>query len=76
MLFFIPKKPVLTPSQIERLSNICDNAGQVALGVLVLSPLVQGFDKTNMWMLLLGTFDVLFCWSISLILAKRKDIEE
>jgi len=76
MLFFLPKKPVFTPSQFERISNIFDNAGQVALGVLVFTPLVQGIDKTNIWVLLLGAFDVVFCWTISLILAKRKDLEK
>ena len=69
----VSTKSRFTPSQIERLSNIFDNAGQVALGVLVFTPLTQGIDKTNGWMLLLGAFDVVFCWTISLILARRKD---
>ncbi len=67
------QNPLFTPSQIERLSNIFDNAGQVALGVLVFTPLTQGIDKTNGWMLLLGAFDVVFCWTVSIILARRKD---
>jgi len=73
MKFFWPKKPLFTPSQIERIANIFDNAGQVALGVMVLAPLVQGIDKTNLWVLPLGTFDVVFCWSISITLARRKE---
>ncbi len=76
MLFFLPKKPVFTPSQIERMANILDNAGQGFFVVLVLSPLVQGFDKTNPWVLVLGVFYMGVCWITSIILAKREDIEK
>jgi hypothetical protein len=51
MMFFIPKKPVFTSSQIDRMANILDNAGQGFFVVLVLTPLVEGIDKTNPWML-------------------------
>ncbi len=61
MFFFVPKNPVLTPAQIDRLSNILDNLGQVFLGVMVLTPLVQGIDKTNVWGLVLGAVDVAAC---------------
>jgi len=70
------KKPVFTPSQIARISNILDNAGQGFFVVLVLTPLVQGIDKINPWVLALGVFYVVFCWTVSLILAKREDIEK
>jgi len=73
MLFFLPKKPVFTPNQIERLSNIFDNAGQGVFVVLVISPLVQGVDTRNIWVLLLGAIGVLFFWTVSLILSRRKD---
>ncbi len=76
MLSFLPKKPELTPNQIERLSNIFDNAGQGFFVVLVLTQLVEGFDKINPLVLVLGVLSVVFCWTVSLILAKRKDIEK
>ena len=76
MSLFPPNKQAFTPSQIERISNILDNMGQVFFGVLVLAPIVQGIDKTNMWMLVLGAIDVVTCWSGSLILARRKDVEK
>ena len=72
-MFRSRQQPLFTPSQIERLSNIFDNAGQGFFVVLVLTPLVQGIDKVNSGMLLLGAIDVLFCWTISLIVARRKD---
>jgi len=59
MLFFFPKKPIFTPSQIDRMANILDNAGQGFFVVLVLTPLVEGIDKTNPWMLLLGAIVVI-----------------
>lgn len=71
-----PGKPVFTASQIDRLSNIFDNAGQGFFVVLVLTPLVEGIDKINTWMLVSGVFYVLFCWIVSLILSKREDGEK
>jgi hypothetical protein len=49
MLFFVPKKPIFTPSQIDRMANILDNAGQGFFVVLVLTPLVAGIDKVIPW---------------------------
>jgi len=72
----LTKKPVFIPSQIDRISNILDNAGQGFFVVLVLTSLVEGFNKINMWVLSLGIIDVIFCWAISIVLAKRKEIEK
>jgi hypothetical protein len=72
MLFFIPKKPVLTYSQLERLSNIFDNAGQGFFVVFLLTQAVEGFDKINLWVLGLGAIAVGACWTASLILAKKE----
>jgi hypothetical protein len=73
MLFFLPKKPVFTPSQIERMSNILDNAGQGFFVVLILTPLVGGFDKFNPFIVVLGIINVVVCWIGSLLLAKGKE---
>jgi hypothetical protein len=62
-----------TPAQIERFANIFDNAGQVFLAVMVLTPVVQGIDKTNNLVLVLGILDTLLCWSVSIILTKREE---
>ena len=62
-----------TSAQIERFANIFDNAGQVFLAVMVLTPVVQGIDKTNSLVLVLGILDTLLCWSVSVILAKQKE---
>jgi len=70
-LLFLIKQPVFTLSQFDRLSNIFDNAGQVLLGVAVLSPIISGFDKVNFLVLVLGSVGVLTCWIMSLWLAKR-----
>jgi len=72
MLFHLLSKPVFTPSQLERFSNIFDNAGQVFLAVMVLTPLVEG----NPWVLALGVLDMLACWTGSIILSRKKDIEK
>ena len=68
-------KPFLSPSQFDRLSNIFDNAGQGLFVLLVLTPVIAGFDKVNLWVLILSILSVLFCWTVSLILARRADEE-
>jgi hypothetical protein len=73
MSFFLSRKQDFTPSQIERFANIFDNAGQVFLAVMVLTPVVQGIDKANILVLVFGIVDMLLCWTVSIILAKRKD---
>lgn len=72
MTVHLHRTPVFTASQLERFANIFDNAGQVALGVMVLTPLVQGIDKTNSWVLLLGAIDVIACWTGSIILSRKE----
>jgi hypothetical protein len=73
MSFSLSSKRELTPAQIERIANILDNLGQVLFAVMILTPVVQGIDKTNIWVLVLGTIDVVVCWAGSIILARRKD---
>ena len=73
MSFFLSSKRDFTPAQIERLANIFDNAGQVFLAIMVLAQVVQGIDKSNVLVLVFGIIDMLLCWMVSIILAKRKD---
>jgi len=70
----LPNKPVLTSVQLDRLSNILDNLGQAFFVALVLTPIIQGIDKTNILMLVLGAIDVLACWCGSLVLARGKEV--
>jgi len=72
-LLFLIKQPVFTLSQFDRLSNIFDNAGQVIFGVAVLSPIISGFDKTNILVIALGMLGILGCWIVSIWLAKRSE---
>ena len=73
MSFLLSGKREFTPAQIERFANIFDNAGQVFLAVIVLAQVVQGIDKSNVLVLVFGIIDMLLCWTVSIILAKRKD---
>ena len=72
MSFLFPTKPVFTPSQLDRLSNIFDNAGQGFFVVFLLTQAVEGFDKINLWVLGLGTIAVAACWTASLTIAKKE----
>ena len=69
--FSFVKEPVLSSAQLERLSNIFDNAGQVVLGVAVLSPIVVGFDKVNWFVVVSGVIVTIACWLMSLWFAKK-----
>lgn len=72
--FILPTKPILTRGQIERMSNICDGAGQVLFGIMVVSPLVSSIDKLDITIVVLGLISVLFCWAGSIYLARDKDL--
>jgi len=70
-IIYIWKEPVLTPSQFSRLSNIFDNAGNVFLAVIVISPFIGNVDKPNWFVIVVGTFLTLASWSFSILLAKK-----
>ena len=61
MSFSLSRKRDLTPAQTERFANILDNAGQVFLATMVLTPIVQGIDKTDRLVLVFGIIDMLLC---------------
>lgn len=71
MIWLEQLPPILTIKQIERLANIFDNAGQVVFGVVVLTPMITGFDKVNLVVLTLGIVVTLFCWLFSIGLSRR-----
>ena len=70
-LLLLLKKPVFTIEQLNRLSNIFDNAGQVILGVVVLSPIISAFDKSNTIVVLSGIVVMIFCWWLSIWFARK-----
>lgn len=71
MNVLLNRKPVFTEKQLERLSSIFDNAGQVVLGIAVLGPLFGPFDKIN-WIVIASAMVVMIgFWSISIWLMKK-----
>lgn len=65
------QKPILTENQLNRFSNIFDNAGQVILAVAVLSPMLAGFERTNLIVVISGVIVVILCWATSIWFAKK-----
>lgn len=65
------KKFALTEKQLDRFSNILDNAGQVMLGSIVFSQILLGFDKVNLFTILLGIVGVILCWTVSIAIARK-----
>lgn len=73
---FIRKKPFFTTRQLLRLANIFDNAGQVFLGIAVLSPIIEklvDIDTLDMMMIVLGLVSTLFCWMASVWFTRKAD---
>lgn len=68
----IIRKLVLTENQFERLSNIFDNAGQVVFGIAVLSPIVSGFDRINLIVILSSLILTFSLWVFSIKLAEKE----
>lgn len=65
---------MLTAEQILRLANIFDNAGQVALGIIVVSPLVSEIDSSAPLVISLGLIVTVVCWILSLRFTKQATI--
>jgi uncharacterized membrane protein YcaP (DUF421 family) len=57
---------VITTAQIKRLANIFDNAGQVSLGTLVLSPTVNTQEYYTLYIVLIGTILTIMLWYFSI----------
>ena len=68
-------RPILTIAQLNRLSNILDNSGQVIFGIAVVSPLFSEFDKVNWIIVLFGLVTALICWIASLILIRKRNYD-
>jgi len=65
------REPTFTSDQFARLSNICDNAGNVFLAVGVVAPIFTPVDNVNLLAILGGGFMTAVLWSTSVLLAKR-----
>ena len=57
---------VFTKSQIQRMANIFDNAGQVCLATAVLTPLISNIERGKLIVVLLGLLATIALWWLSL----------
>lgn len=65
------QKPFLIESQFDRISNIFDNAGQVVLGIAVLSPIISGFKTINLPVVFSGVIVISLCWATSVWFTRK-----
>lgn len=72
-VIYIRNKPFLTRHQLGRFANILDNAGQVFLGVVVLSPLFVEVDNSNWLVVPSGLVIVSGCWILSMWLTRKEE---
>jgi hypothetical protein len=56
----------INAAQIKRLANIFDNAGQVSLGTLVLSPTINAQGYYPLYIVLIGTILTIMLWYFSI----------
>lgn len=71
IIFLAPKEPVFTAGQLERLSNIADNAGAVFFAVGVVTPLFTVIDKPDWIGILMGITASTSFWALSIFLTKK-----
>lgn len=67
------REAVLTVNQLQRLSNIFDNAGQVVLAVMVLGPMFSPLNIFSVFMVILGLVTIFVCLMLSVWLARRAE---
>lgn len=65
------RKPIFTEKQFERLSNIADSAGQVVFGIAVVSPMISGFDRINLFVVISSVVLTFVFWALSVWLARK-----
>lgn len=71
MNWLFPKKPVFTKEELLRFSNIFDNAGQVFLAGLVITPFFSEIDIPRIVVITLGLIFTFGCWFTSWRLTKK-----
>lgn len=63
--------PIFTTHQLERFSNTFDNAGQVSLGSLIISPIISSADQSEVVRaVFVGAMLTIFLWWVSLRLER------
>lgn len=73
LLLILDRRPLLTLSQLDKLSDVCINAGTLLFGTLVLPYFIPSVDKPSQRMLGLGVAFGLALWSIAVIIVRRKN---
>lgn len=64
-------KSGLNKNQYNRISNIFDGTGVVTFGITVLGPIIAGFDKVNVIVVLLSLLLTISLWLISIWFSKK-----
>lgn len=62
-----------TKNQLQRLANILDNAGQVFLATVVLTPFISTVESRDNYVILLGIILTLGSWWLSLRIERKID---
>ncbi len=66
------KRVNLTIKQLDRISNILDNAGSIFFGATVLTPVIADFDRVSWLVVILGIIVSGICWVGSVWIIRRK----
>lgn len=64
--------PTLNDAQLDRLSEICADIGQVFFASMVVTPLLTGVDKLNLTVVIFGLPLSIVSWLLSVTLAREK----
>lgn len=72
LLQILDRQPLLTSSQLDKLSDVCINAGTLFFGTLVVPYFVPDIDKPPSGVIGLGIFLGLALWIISVIIVRER----
>lgn len=64
--------PILTDAQLDRLSEICADIGQVFFASMVVTPLLTKVDKLNPTVVIFGLPLSIVSWLLSVTLARER----
>lgn len=71
LLLFLDRPPIFTSSQLDKLSDIFINAGNLAFGTIVLPYFLPNVDKPETSVVGFGVTLGLYFWVMAVVIARK-----
>lgn len=70
-ILFLAKEPILTFSQLDKLSDVFIAFGQLSAASMVIPFLLPELDEKRLPMVVLGSGITIICWIASVLIVRR-----